>query len=168
MGTICGLFRTTGETVAFDMLRTLGNAMAKEGEAREAYLSGACGLWQSGGALLSRACEEGNVTVLLTTGAYETLAPTADTVLDAYLTHGLGFFSHLFGPYALAVFDERTARVVLARDGAGRVPLAYGFFGGRLCFLSHPDRMFGIGLRELPPDTCHVFSREGYERLKRL
>ena len=134
----------------------------------EAYLSGGTGLWQNGACLLSRACDGKNVSVVLAGTEQDEVTPRAEDVLAAYLTHGLGFFVHLFGPYALAIVDERTGRAVLSRDGAGRVPMLYSFAGGRLCFLSSLGNRFSVGLSELPIGGCHVFSSDGYERLRRV
>ena len=168
MGSIGGIFYATGGGVDFAALRGLGRAMQRKNEASEAYLSGNLGLWQNGASLLSIPQEGGNVSVLLATDGDETIRPTAEGVMSAYLTHGLGFFLHLFGPYAIAIADERYGRVVLARDGSGRMPLSFAYAKGRLCFFSHTDRLLALGLEELPAGACHTFDKNGCDRLKRM
>jgi asparagine synthase (glutamine-hydrolysing) len=53
-----------------------------------------------------------------------------------YLEHGDGFAEHLVGAFAVAVWDPRVPRVVLARDRAGEKPLFYTVHGGEVAFAS--------------------------------
>jgi len=53
-----------------------------------------------------------------------------------YLEHGDGFAEHLVGAFAVAVWDPRTPRVVLARDRAGEKPLFYTVRGDEVAFAS--------------------------------
>ncbi len=168
MGSICGVFYATGERVDFATLGGLGRATKRKGDVSEAYLRGNLGLWHNGASLFTTQADGGNVTVLLVTDEDEKIRPVAEGVMAAYLTHGLGFFLHLFGPYAIAIADERYGRVVLARDGSGRVPLSFAYAKDRLCFFSHSDRLLGIGFEELPAGACLSFDKDGCDRLKRM
>ena len=67
-------------------------------------------------------------------------------VLAAYDAYGEGFVSHLNGDFALALFDPRRGRLLLARDATGIKPLHYCFAGDTFlfaseikCLLEHPD-----------------------------
>jgi asparagine synthase (glutamine-hydrolysing) len=53
-----------------------------------------------------------------------------------YLEHGENFVEHLVGAFAVAVWDPRVPRVVLARDRAGEKPLFYTVRGGEVAFAS--------------------------------
>ena len=168
MGSICGVFYATGERVDFATLCGLGRATKRKGDVSEAYLCGNLGLWHNSAEMLTTQTDGGNVSVLLATDEDEKIHPTAEGVLAAYLAYNLGFFLHLFGPYAVAIADERYGRVVLARDGSGRVPLSFAFAKNRLCFFSHADRLLGIGFEELPAGACLSFDKDGCDRLKRM
>ncbi len=63
---------------------------------------------------------------------------TSDTevVLALYREFGLDFVSHLNGDFALAIWDERERRLVLARDRMGVRPLFHAMRGGTLYFAS--------------------------------
>lgn len=67
-------------------------------------------------------------------------------VLASYAAFGHAFVGRLNGDYALAVFDPREPRLLLARDPVGVRPLYYACRGSRLIFgseikaiLAHPD-----------------------------
>jgi len=53
-----------------------------------------------------------------------------------YLEHGEAFAEHLIGAFAVAVWDPRIPRVVLARDRAGEKPLFYTVRGDEVAFAS--------------------------------
>jgi asparagine synthase (glutamine-hydrolysing) len=53
-----------------------------------------------------------------------------------YLEHGEAFVEHLIGAFAIAVWDPRSSRVVLARDRAGEKPLFYTVHGDEVAFAS--------------------------------
>lgn len=63
-------------------------------------------------------------------------ASNAEVVLHAYEQWGLDFPSHLHGSFALALWDDRRDRLVLARDRLGRKPLFMAEHRGRLAFAS--------------------------------
>ena len=53
-----------------------------------------------------------------------------------YLEHGESFPEHLVGAFAVAVWDPRVPRVVLARDRAGEKPLFFTVRGDQVVFAS--------------------------------
>lgn len=60
----------------------------------------------------------------------------AEVVLHAYEQWDLDFATHLHGAFALALWDDRRDRLVLARDRLGRRPLFIARHRGRLGFAS--------------------------------
>ena len=74
------------------------------------------------------------------------LEPGPDTVVVPHLyeEHGLAFPAHLDGMFAVALWDVRERRLLLARDRAGEKPLfhtAHGGPGGRFAFASQPGAL---------------------------
>ncbi len=59
-----------------------------------------------------------------------------ETILHLYEEYDLGFVDHLRGMFALAIWDSRKQRLVLARDRLGVKPLFYFLEPGRLAFAS--------------------------------
>jgi asparagine synthase (glutamine-hydrolysing) len=66
---------------------------------------------------------------------YRTRSDT-ETILNAYQEYGLDFVHKLLGMFALAIWDERRQRLVLARDRIGIKPLYYTFHAGQFLFAS--------------------------------
>lgn len=60
----------------------------------------------------------------------------AEAVVHAYEQYGLEFLSHLQGMFAIALWDDRAHRLILARDRLGEKPLYYLRAGGLLLFAS--------------------------------
>lgn len=113
---------------------------------------------------------------------------TGDTevVLRAYEEWGADCVEHLDGMFALAIWDARLGRLLLARDRTGKKPLFYNSSSGRLTFASeikallaapwierredprriaqfltygyapHPHTMFA-GIRQLPPASVLLY-----------
>lgn len=65
-----------------------------------------------------------------------------EVVLAAYAQWGQRFVEHLDGMFALALYDPRENRLVLARDRAGEKPLFYRLQGGELRFASELKALF--------------------------
>ncbi|HEY4097019.1 MAG TPA: asparagine synthase (glutamine-hydrolyzing) [Baekduia sp.] len=59
-----------------------------------------------------------------------------EVVLRAYEAWGEDCVARLDGMFALAIWDARRGRVLLARDRTGKKPLFYSLAGGRLTFAS--------------------------------
>ena len=57
-----------------------------------------------------------------------------ETIVHAYEEAGPSFATELRGMFAIAVWDERRRRLVLARDRIGKKPLYYAHYEGRLVF----------------------------------
>ncbi len=66
---------------------------------------------------------------------YRSRADT-ETIIHLYEESGLDFVQELEGDFAIALWDENTKRLVLARDRIGVKPLYYAVSGGRLIFAS--------------------------------
>ena len=68
-----------------------------------------------------------------------------ESILNAYQKYGLEFVHKLLGMFAVAIWDEKERRLVVARDRIGIKPLYYTFTGGNFIFgseikaiLQHP------------------------------
>jgi asparagine synthase (glutamine-hydrolysing) len=69
-----------------------------------------------------------------------------ETILPLYLEHGFEAVAQLDGMFGLAIWDQRTKTLMLARDRAGEKPLFYANVSGEVlfaselqCLLRHPD-----------------------------
>jgi asparagine synthase (glutamine-hydrolysing) len=59
-----------------------------------------------------------------------------ETIVHAYEEYGEEVPKHLRGMFAFALWDERAAKLMLARDRVGKKPLLYAIIGRRLVFAS--------------------------------
>jgi len=80
-----------------------------------------------------------------------------------YLEHGEAFAEHLVGAFAVAVWDPRAPRIVLARDRAGEKPLFYTVRGTEVAFASE---LAGLATDldlplEIDPDAIAGYLRRG-------
>jgi asparagine synthase (glutamine-hydrolysing) len=64
-----------------------------------------------------------------------------EVIAHAYEEYGDEFVTHLNGMFAIALWDCRRQRLVLARDRVGIKPLYYARFDGRLVFGSEPKAL---------------------------
>jgi asparagine synthase (glutamine-hydrolysing) len=66
----------------------------------------------------------------------------AEAVVHLYEQRGEACIAALDGMFALAIWDERRQRMILARDRFGKKPLVYAQRGGRLLFASEFQALF--------------------------
>jgi asparagine synthase (glutamine-hydrolysing) len=67
-----------------------------------------------------------------------------EVIVHLYEDHGDDFVDHLNGQFALALWDKKQKRLVLARDRSGIRPLFYTQHGGRLAFASEVKALFTL------------------------
>lgn len=70
-----------------------------------------------------------------------------EVIPHLYRRHGLAFVHRLRGMFAIALWDDREQRLVLARDRAGKKPLVYAQDGRRLLFASEARALLAAGWR---------------------
>jgi asparagine synthase (glutamine-hydrolysing) len=87
-----------------------------------------------------------------------------ETILPLYLDRGPSMVAELDGMFGLAIWDNRTRTLLLARDRAGEKPLFYARVSGEVvfaselqCLLRHPDVS-----RELDPAAMSDYLALGY------
>jgi asparagine synthase (glutamine-hydrolysing) len=86
--------------------------------------------------------------------AFTTRSDT-EVVLRAYLEWGEEFAAHVHGMFALALWDSRARKLVLARDRLGKKPLYYFVQNSRCVFGSELKALCAHGLapRDLDPEA---------------
>jgi asparagine synthase (glutamine-hydrolysing) len=94
------------------------------------------------------------------------LATSSDTevIVHLYEDHGERFVEKLEGMFAIALWDEASRRLILARDRIGKKPLLYWERDGELLFSSeHRSLLAGIASRPpVDPDAIRAYLRLGY------
>ena len=68
-----------------------------------------------------------------------------ETIIHLYEELGEGCFAELRGMFALALWDSRRKRLILARDRIGKKPLYYSWDGRRLLFGSEIKALWAAG-----------------------
>ncbi len=88
----------------------------------------------------------------------------AEVIPHLYETHGLEFVHELEGMFALAVWDAKTDRLVLARDRMGEKPLYYATTPHGFLFASEPKALLASGWVDREPDweALSVYLATGY------
>ena len=88
----------------------------------------------------------------------------SEVALHLYEEMGPDFIERIEGMFALALFDAREKRLVLARDRVGKKPLWYSHDNRRLAFASELKALWGAGLikRELDPKALDLYLAYGY------
>ena len=66
-----------------------------------------------------------------------------ETIVHLYEERGADCIAALDGMFAVAIWDERQGRLILARDRAGKKPLFYHYDGRRILFASEIKAFFG-------------------------
>lgn len=82
-----------------------------------------------------------------------------ETIVHLYEDLGLDCFEHLNGMFAMAIWDQRRERLVLARDRLGKKPLYYAMHDGRLVFASELKSLMqlpGIN-KEIDPGAIDLY-----------
>src|SRR5262249_13121142 len=81
-----------------------------------------------------------------------------------YEERGLAFLEALEGMFALALWDTRAGRLVVARDRLGEKPLYHAAAGGTFFFASEPGALFASGDVARTPDwsSLAAYLRTGY------
>src|SRR5580698_155683 len=86
-----------------------------------------------------------------------------ESIVYAYQEYGLEFVQHLTGMFALAIWDARKRRLVLARDRIGIKPLYYTLDNGRLRFASEIKALLADVSLERSINEQGLFDLIGYE-----
>lgn len=86
-----------------------------------------------------------------------------ETIVHLYEQEGDDFVHYLNGMFALAIWDERRQRLILARDQVGIKPLFYAELDDRLVFGSEIKAMLPAGLeRRIDPLGLHDYLSLNY------
>ena len=92
-------------------------------------------------------------------------ASDVEVIVHLYEEHGLDFVSHLRGMFALALWDARRHRLVLARDRLGIKPLHYAITADGLLFGSEQKAILASGAIEARPDLQSLGQLLSYGRI---
>lgn len=84
---------------------------------------------------------------LATQGVLLKSASDVEVIPHLYQRHGLSFVKRLRGMFAIALWDGRGKRLVLARDRVGKKPLVYARDGERVAFASEARALLAAGWR---------------------
>ena len=82
---------------------------------------------------------------LIARGHHFATRSDSEIALHLYAEYGLDFVHHLRGEFALVLVDEKSRRIVAARDRFGIKPLCYAQEGSRLCLASEAKAIFAAG-----------------------
>jgi asparagine synthase (glutamine-hydrolysing) len=77
----------------------------------------------------------------------------SEVIVHLYEEEGSASIARLDGMFALAIWDERSKRLVLARDRAGKKPLFYYHSGDAFAFASEIKALFGDEHRPMEIDN---------------
>lgn len=69
-----------------------------------------------------------------------------ETIIHCYEEYGLKCFEKLNGMFAIAIYDIKQKKLILARDRAGEKPLYYSKDNNKFCFASELKSMLGTNL----------------------
>ncbi|TSC88448.1 MAG: asparagine synthase, glutamine-hydrolyzing [Microgenomates group bacterium Gr01-1014_16] len=86
-----------------------------------------------------------------------------ETIVHLYEDSGKDFLKKLNGMFALALWDEKNQRLLLARDHAGIKPLFYYHSGSKIIFGSEIKTILSIiPTPQIDPDSLFLYSYLGY------
>ncbi|GLQ96735.1 asparagine synthetase B [Dyella mobilis] len=96
-------------------------------------------------------------------GHHITLSTDVAVIAPLYLEYGLEFLKHLQGVFALALWDSRTQRLILARDRAGERHLYYATSDDAIYFASELAALMAAKTAaQLNKDGMARYLRSGY------
>jgi asparagine synthase (glutamine-hydrolysing) len=86
-------------------------------------------------------------------------ASDTEVIAHGYESWGLDVLQRLRGMFALAIWDKRSRRLVLARDRLGKKPLFYAIAGGQIAFASEIKALLPWPLldRTIDPEALHDY-----------
>jgi len=99
---------------------------------------------------------------LLKRGHRFATASDTEVLVHLYEEHGDAFVRHLNGQFAIALWDGRRQRLVLARDRVGIRPLFHTRVNGRLAFASEVKALFALPEVPRALDATGLASVFGY------
>ena len=87
-----------------------------------------------------------------------------EVILNAYRQWGTNCLERLRGMFAMAVYDARNGRMMLARDRAGEKPLYWAHHRGGIMFASELKALFAdpVFARDLDPKALDFYLAFGY------
>jgi asparagine synthase (glutamine-hydrolysing) len=88
----------------------------------------------------------------------------SECIVHAYEEYGEAAFARLRGMFAIALWDEKTETLVLARDRFGKKPLHYALESGGIVFGSEIKSLLetGVPSRTLEPEAVRDYLALGY------
>ena len=183
MAAIGGIFNIDGAECSADVLAGMSRAMSfRGGHRRTAYVNGFGGLFsgegateQSANAHLPRSASVNgkNVTLVFDGKIFPEGEETAGALpffgedggefaLECYLKYGASMAEHFSGEFAIAIYDEERAHILLLRDTVGSCPLYCTREENRVCFSSEIKGLASATLTPLTVERqklrAHIFS----------
>lgn len=83
---------------------------------------------------------------VLTKHKFKTKTDT-EVIVHAYEEWGDNFLNHLNGMFAIALFDTKRERLILARDRVGKKPLYYHLYGNDIAWGSEIKSLLKLGIK---------------------
>jgi asparagine synthase (glutamine-hydrolysing) len=184
---ICGLLSLDGSPVEAGVVEAMNETLFHRGpDSGGAYVDGCVGIAARRLAIIDLAGgdqpisnEDGSITVVQNGEIYNyrelrhelerqghQFSTRSDTevLVHLYEQYGLRFAERLRGMFAIAIWDDRRRRLVLARDRFGIKPLYYRVKGGSLSFASELKALLkqpGFS-REIDLDALDAFLAFGF------
>ncbi|MDB5988578.1 MAG: hypothetical protein JWR16_3631 [Nevskia sp.] len=167
MCALSGMLKIGGGIVDLTLLEKISSSMRSRGPDGHAAVNfGACGLAHERLAIIDVAGgrqpllnEDGRLAVivngeiynyrelrrdLLARGHRFSSESDSEVVVHGYEEYGNAVFARLHGMFALALWDDRTQTLILARDGLGKKPLAYTWLNPTSLLFASDVRAFNV------------------------